>query len=136
MSSDIAPNKILGKGNFGTVFEGVWKGIQVAIKRVSLDRTTSSEREENALTKFDHANVIKLFHVEEDQDFKYLINSSSNQFICYSFTYFVKIFFPSVVQSHDDPVVFEGRTHRQIHWSNASTGGCSFSISNRTGIYP
>jgi hypothetical protein len=63
--------KILGKGNYGIVYEGVWGGIKVAVKRIPIDNTTNSEREESALKKFNHENVIKLFHVEEDLDFKY-----------------------------------------------------------------
>jgi hypothetical protein len=63
--------KILGKGNFGIVFEGVWCDLQVAVKRIPIQYAASSEREESALRKFDHENVIKLFHVKEDLDFKY-----------------------------------------------------------------
>jgi hypothetical protein len=63
--------KILGKGNYGTVFEGTWCDLKVAVKRIPIENATSSEREENALKIFNHENVIKLFHVEENDDFKY-----------------------------------------------------------------
>ncbi len=64
--------KILGKGKYGIVYEGVWGENQVAIKRIPIDNVANSnEREVNALKKFDHENVIKLFHVEEDKDFRY-----------------------------------------------------------------
>jgi serine/threonine protein kinase len=67
-------NKILGEGSSGIVFEGVWEGFPVAIKRINVNDTKSSEREVKALQHFNHENVIKLLHVEEDNDFKYLIN--------------------------------------------------------------
>jgi serine/threonine protein kinase len=68
--------KILGKGKYGIVYKGVWgENPQiVAIKRIPIDNVaTSNEREVNALKKFDHENVIKLLHVEEDKDFKYYL---------------------------------------------------------------
>ena len=64
--------KILGRGTFGSVYEGVWGETKVAVKRIALENAVSSEQEINALTKCNHENIIKLFHVEEDQDFRYL----------------------------------------------------------------
>jgi hypothetical protein len=64
--------KILGKGNFGIVFEGAWCDLKVAVKRIPIENAASSKREESALQKFNHENVIKLFHVEENDDFKYI----------------------------------------------------------------
>ena len=68
----ISGDKILGKGGFGVVYEGVWNGIQVAVKRIPLIHEASSKQEENALKNFDHENVIKLFHVEENEEFRWL----------------------------------------------------------------
>ena len=45
---DLSSNKILGKGGFGTVFEGVWCEKLVAIKRIPLSDIASNEREEEA----------------------------------------------------------------------------------------
>ena len=67
---DLDKNKILGQGGFGTVFEGVWRGKPVAIKRIQLSDIASSEREEEALKKLDHPNIIKLLHVESDSKFR------------------------------------------------------------------
>jgi serine/threonine protein kinase len=67
---DLSSNKILGKGGFGIVFEGVWRGKPVAIKRIALSDITSNEREEEALKKLDHPNVIKFTHVESDPMFR------------------------------------------------------------------
>lgn len=69
----IIRDKLLGEGCFGTVFEGIWKGIPVAIKRIPVNYIIAScEQEENALKLFDHENVIKLLHVEKDKDFRYV----------------------------------------------------------------
>jgi hypothetical protein len=52
-------NKVLGKGGYPTVFEGVW-GVNrrpVAVKRVFL-HAEGIKKEEGALRKLDHPNVI------------------------------------------------------------------------------
>jgi hypothetical protein len=63
--------KILGKGKYGIVYEGVWGETKVAVKRIPIDNAASSKGELNMQIAFDHENVVKLFHVEEDDDFKY-----------------------------------------------------------------
>jgi serine/threonine protein kinase len=67
---DLSSNKLIGKGGFGTVFEGVWCEKLVAIKRIALSNIASNEREEEALKKLDHPNVIKLLLVESDPMFR------------------------------------------------------------------
>jgi serine/threonine-protein kinase/endoribonuclease IRE1 len=69
-------NKVLGVGGCATVFEGTLDGVKVAVKRIPLEKAASNEQEVNALKMLDHTNVIKLFHVQEDQDFKYLKNQT------------------------------------------------------------
>jgi hypothetical protein len=61
---------ILGQGGYGIVYEDIWDGRKVAVKRIEIFRTTNNEREEDAMHKLDHRNVVKLFHVEKDKDFK------------------------------------------------------------------
>jgi serine/threonine protein kinase len=68
--------KILGVGGFGTVYEGAWGGVKVAVKRILKSNAVTTEQEEKALKMLDHRNVIKLFHVEKDRDLKYLKNHS------------------------------------------------------------
>lgn len=63
-------DKKLGEGGFGVVFQDVWRGIPVAVKRIKLDDIESNGREEDALGKLDHPNVVKLFHVERDSKHK------------------------------------------------------------------
>jgi serine/threonine protein kinase len=62
--------KILGEGGCAIVFEGVWHGKPVAVKRITKNEVTSNEREEDALKTLNHQNVIKLFHVESDKHFR------------------------------------------------------------------
>jgi serine/threonine protein kinase len=63
--------KVLGKGGFGIVYEGVWGETKVAVKRIPINHAATNEREEKALKMLNHINVNKLLHVEKDQDFKY-----------------------------------------------------------------
>lgn len=64
---------VLGHGNFGVVFKGKLDGtIDVAVKRIELARLASStfkEREMKHQQELDHSNVVKLLHVEEDENF-------------------------------------------------------------------
>ncbi|EFX60832.1 hypothetical protein DAPPUDRAFT_341208, partial [Daphnia pulex] len=61
-------HKVLGKGVYGTVYEGVWGEVKVAAKRILLRDAASNEQEEKALKMLDHTNVIKLFHLKNNQD--------------------------------------------------------------------
>jgi serine/threonine protein kinase len=69
--------KVLGKGGFATVYEGTWGGTKVAVKRIVVGDAATTEQEEMALKMLHHPNVIKLFHVQEDLDFKYLKKSNN-----------------------------------------------------------
>ena len=62
----------LGQGRFGSVFPGKYKGRQVAVKRVALNQVGDTDNEEKALQQLNHPNVIKLFHSESNDEFKYL----------------------------------------------------------------
>jgi serine/threonine protein kinase len=61
--------KILGIGGYGTVCEGEWNNKKVAVKRIELAKCENNI-EEFALKKLDHPNVVKLYHVESDLDFR------------------------------------------------------------------
>jgi serine/threonine protein kinase len=77
--------KELGKGGFATVYEGVWGETKVAVKRILLGDAATNEREVKALKMLNHPNVIKLFQVEEDQDFKYLKNQTVKKLAFFHF---------------------------------------------------
>jgi serine/threonine protein kinase len=62
--------EILGQGGYGTVYEDTWNGRKVAVKRIPLTHISSNEREKEALKKLVHPNVVKLFHVDKDENFK------------------------------------------------------------------
>ncbi|XP_059351757.1 RGS domain-containing serine/threonine-protein kinase A-like [Daphnia carinata] len=59
----------IGKGGFGMVFKGNFGGREVAVKRVLIDRV--DKREEEAMLKLYHPNIVKLLHCEKDNDFMY-----------------------------------------------------------------
>lgn len=64
----------LGSGGFGSVWEGVWRRQKVAVKKMMIrdDRNLCHEREESLL-KLNHPNVIKMFHIESDSDYRYIL---------------------------------------------------------------
>jgi serine/threonine protein kinase len=69
-NEDFGFNQMLGEGRSGIVFKGEWSEKPVAIKRIHLLDIASIEREEEALRKLDHPNVIRLLHVQNDSTFR------------------------------------------------------------------
>ncbi|XP_046653184.1 serine/threonine-protein kinase/endoribonuclease IRE1-like [Daphnia pulicaria] len=71
-----AASQILGRGGFGIVYEGEHNNAKVAIKRIELLRTEDHVRnptEEERMMRCDHSNVLKVFAVDQDDDFKYIV---------------------------------------------------------------
>ncbi|XP_045028757.1 ankyrin repeat and protein kinase domain-containing protein 1 isoform X1 [Daphnia magna] len=60
---------LLGRGGFAAVFKGKFGGREVAVKRVELHKV--DEREEEAMLKLKHPNIVKLLHCEKDNHFMY-----------------------------------------------------------------
>lgn len=80
ITSNYGRDDILGQGGFGTVFKGTLRisvdtddGVEtsVAIKRLEkarLNETITVDRE-LVQKKLNHPNVVKLYHVEENENF-------------------------------------------------------------------
>lgn len=71
------PKDLLGQGGFGFVFRGTFRKadedtpIPVAVKRIQFVAGYVSPidgREEEALMKLNHVNVVRLFHVENQEN--------------------------------------------------------------------
>ena len=59
-------NQILGKGQFGTVYKGEWRGLIVAIKqfeKLDANKRKLVENEFTAMTKIHHPNIIQLLGI-------------------------------------------------------------------------
>ncbi len=69
-------NEFLGNGQYAIVREGTWKvagkdPLKVAVKRINLCYINlENGDEEVALKTLNHPNVVKLFDVYSDHDFK------------------------------------------------------------------
>eukprot|EP00761_Pharyngomonas_kirbyi_P010425 gb/GECH01010445.1/.p1 GENE.gb/GECH01010445.1/~~gb/GECH01010445.1/.p1 ORF type:complete len:1492 (+),score=302.25 gb/GECH01010445.1/:1-4476(+) len=70
----IHEDRILGYGSHGTVvFEGMFDGRRVAVKRILADFYEIAEKEISLLIESDeHANVVRYFGMERDKQFIYL----------------------------------------------------------------
>ncbi|KZS05373.1 Uncharacterized protein APZ42_031458, partial [Daphnia magna] len=91
---------LLGLGAFGLVFKGKFGGREVAVKRVELHHV--DKREEDAMLKLKHPNIVKLLHIEKDNDFMY---------------YALELCVASLDQlflKSDNPKKYDGRMPRQI----------------------
>ncbi|KAK4004966.1 hypothetical protein OUZ56_006692 [Daphnia magna] len=66
---------ILGRGAFACVFGGTLNEVPVAVKRIQLHDLEDEikSREENILKSMNHENVLKIVHIEENEDFKFLV---------------------------------------------------------------
>ena len=72
-SSEFTIGEELGEGGFGLVCRGTFKGSEVAIKKVHIDRLTPkrADREFDVMRMLDHPNVLKLLHVEERNEIRF-----------------------------------------------------------------
>lgn len=64
-------HKLIGEGSFGKVFEFLFNGEQVAIKRIQIhDLNIENDREQIFMKKLVHENVLKLIDEQQDDNFK------------------------------------------------------------------
>jgi serine/threonine protein kinase len=62
---------ILGSGGYGVVFRGEWNNKIVAVKRIEKKKKNcENNKGEDALQKLHLPNVVKLYHVDSDIDFR------------------------------------------------------------------
>jgi hypothetical protein len=72
---EINRENILSMGGNAMVFEGVWDGNPVAIKRMELFKTKYDQRMVEALKELNHPNIVKLFHDQSDENFRFTFTS-------------------------------------------------------------
>lgn len=58
----------LGRGVYGHVYVGCYKGTRVAVKRILRD-DLDVDREINAMENLNHENVLKLINKQQDSNF-------------------------------------------------------------------
>lgn len=105
----------LGRGGYGQVYLGDYKGIKVAVKKIELSQVKSNKREEDALMNLKHDNIVKLLHVENQGDHRYSTK-----------------YFKSTFKYLKDGQTFIGVTHwscANVQWTNFS---CRKNILKRT----
>jgi hypothetical protein len=61
---------VISSGFYRALFRGSFNGEKVAIKRVRADRTKFQSKENKILGQFNHPNVIKLFQVTQDVNYR------------------------------------------------------------------
>ncbi|KAK4011301.1 hypothetical protein OUZ56_020417 [Daphnia magna] len=108
---------LLGLGGFGLVFKGKFGGREVAVKRVELRHV--DKREEDAMLKLEHPNIVKLLHYEKDNDFMY---------------YALELCVASLDQlflKSDNPKKYDGRMPRQIKVFSQLASGLAYIHSER-----
>lgn len=60
--NEIQTEEIVGKGSFGVVWKGLWKGKPVAVKHInSDDERKAFTTEVRQLSRIDHPNIVKLY---------------------------------------------------------------------------
>jgi serine/threonine protein kinase len=67
----IAGQKQLGKGSFGVVYQGTWRGVKCAIKFINDQVIEELKQESSIMDRIDHPNIVRLYGVavQEDDEF-------------------------------------------------------------------
>lgn len=69
---NIDRKKLIGNGNFATVYAGIYGEQPIAVKRILVENVSIyQERDLKLQSTLDHENVLKVLTVEQDTDFRY-----------------------------------------------------------------
>lgn len=69
-ASMVTIGKQLGKGSFGVVYQGKWRGVKCAIKFINHQVVEQLRQESKIMDSIDHPNIVRLYGVAvEDADF-------------------------------------------------------------------
>ena len=67
----VCGSHFIGRGRFGVVYDGTLDDQPVVVKKVRL-ADVQIEKENISMQQLQHVNVIKLLHVEDDDEFRWL----------------------------------------------------------------
>jgi RIO-like serine/threonine protein kinase len=72
MGNRLAVGELIGEGQYSKVFRGNYQGSRVAIKKVNIvsEQFKDAGRQHEAMKKLDHSYVLKLFHWEDQNEFR------------------------------------------------------------------
>ena len=65
----VCGSHLIGRGRFGAVYDGTLDDQPVVVKKVRL-ADVQIEKENISMQQLQHVNVIKLLHVEDDDEFR------------------------------------------------------------------
>ena len=69
-----ATGQVVGKGAYGVVRRGVWRGQEVAVKRIETDREWRAFKTElRQLSRVSHPNIVRLYGATQDSGFVSLV---------------------------------------------------------------
>lgn len=97
---EIDRQQCLGKGAYAQVFKGKWIGKEVAVKRILSIDFIHTDREQITMENLEHPNVLKLFAVKEDENFKSVFLLLFLFYFSKYFVSFVKVFVSRALCRH------------------------------------
>ena len=65
----VCGSQLIGRGRFGIIYDGTLDDQPVVVKKVRLT-DVQVEKERISMQQLQHVNVIKLLHVEDDDEFR------------------------------------------------------------------
>ena len=77
MGNNVSIGEQIGTGQYSQVFRGKYEGSEVAFKRILINHLEPEKTDQkyDALKQLDHANILKLLHVEEKDSLRFLLFS-------------------------------------------------------------